>query len=134
MKTHKNWYTWSLKKSTKFQSNADIFDGDMALAVTKNCKMTKKSDKYDVIKRQNRWLYLKTFWMTPMFLKDCTYQVSSPYKVFKAIGGSGGHFSMWPLDESSNLRDVNALYGIKISCCTRKILQLEFQGLCTFLY
>ena len=49
MKTHKNWYTRSLKKSTKFQSNADIFDGDMALAVTKNCKMTKTNDINDVI-------------------------------------------------------------------------------------
>ena len=50
-----------------------------------------------------------------------------------ATGGGQGHFCMWHLDESSNRRGVNAFYGMKISCRTRKILQFEFSGLHTFL-
>ena len=54
-------------------------------------------------------------------------------KWVKATGGVRGHFCMWRLDESSNHRGVNAFYGMKISCRTRKILQFEFSGLHTFL-
>ena len=48
----------------------------------------------------------------------------------KAIGGAGVIFASE--DESSNHRGINAFYGMKISHCTRKLLQFEFSGLHTF--
>ena len=56
----------------------------MTLAVAKYCKMTKKSDIYDVLDTSKISDMPQNF--IPKCLDDdCTYQVSSPYEVFNLL-------------------------------------------------
>ena len=57
----------------------------MTLAVAKNCKMTKKSDIDDVINKSKMSDMPQNFFCDKNGLGDCTYQVSSPYKVFNLV-------------------------------------------------
>ena len=60
----------------------------MTLAVAKNCKMTKKSDIDDVINTSKMSDMPKTFFVIRTRLDDCTYQVSSSYKVFDLVAAA----------------------------------------------
>ena len=57
----------------------------MTLAVAKNCRMTKKSDIDDVIDTSKLSDMPQNFFVIRTRLGDCTYQVSSPYKVFNLV-------------------------------------------------
>ena len=57
----------------------------MTLDVAKNCKIKKKSDFDDVINTAKMSDMHQNFFNDSKVSKDCTYQISSPYKVFNLL-------------------------------------------------
>ena len=69
----------------------------MTLAVAKYCKITKKSDIYDVLNTSIMSDMPQNF--IPKCLDDdCTYQVSSPYEVFNLLAVADMSEKKTPLD------------------------------------
>ena len=57
----------------------------MTLAVAKNCKRTLKFDIDDVMNTSKMLDMPHNFLMILTCLDDCSYQVSSPYKMFNLL-------------------------------------------------